>query len=76
MPGEYPEYGAGDPERVLELTPADPVKYGKRWSKENKVHGLGVPDITEITELTREQDQDQLSGHRHTISETSHYSRN
>ncbi|KAJ5182901.1 hypothetical protein N7492_000517 [Penicillium capsulatum] len=36
-PGEDPEYGAGDPERVLALVPAAGFKNGdKHWSKDEK----------------------------------------
>lgn len=74
-PGEDPEYGAGDPERVLELVPAGPLKYGKRWSKGNKVHGLGVPEITEVTGLTGQEHEIGHAHHKHSVSEASSYSR-
>jgi hypothetical protein len=39
-PGEDPEYGAGDPERVLELVPGNGFSnghgHGKSWSQEEK----------------------------------------
>ncbi|KAJ5109346.1 hypothetical protein N7456_006021 [Penicillium angulare] len=77
-PGEDPEYGAGDPERVLELVSTGHLKYGKRWSKDSKVHGLGVPDITEVAELTRQPEEHDFDHghHQHNISDASSYSRN
>ncbi|KAJ6022078.1 hypothetical protein N7540_007582, partial [Penicillium herquei] len=71
--GEYPEYGAGDPERVLELVPASPPKYGKRWFKDTKICAPGITD--EVTGLAR-QDREAAHGyHQYNISETSSCSR-
>ncbi|KAJ5524625.1 hypothetical protein N7494_011275 [Penicillium frequentans] len=72
-PGEDHEYGAGDPERILELVPSGAAKYVRRWSKEDNIKGLGVPHITEITGL---RDSEYTGHHQHTVSETSVYSRN
>ncbi|KAJ5609503.1 hypothetical protein N7528_010070 [Penicillium herquei] len=69
--GEYPEYGAGDPERVLELVPTSPNKYGKRWCKDTKIH---APDMTdEVAELTPQDRGAPRGYHQHNISETSCY---
>lgn len=60
-PGEDPEYGAGDPERVLALAPASGFKNGdKPWANEEK----DFMEDHSITELT-------LQHHRHTLSESS-----
>lgn len=49
-PCEEPEYGAGDPERVLSLSPTG-FRWGtKRWSKTDKTSGIGAPQITELSE--------------------------
>ncbi|KAJ6110336.1 Integral membrane protein [Penicillium sp. IBT 16267x] len=72
-PSEDPGYGAGDPERILELVPSGAAKYGRRWSKEDKDKGLGINDITEFTKLG---DSEYTGHHLHTVSETSVYSRN
>lgn len=71
-PSEDPEYGAGDPEQILELVPSRAAKYARGWSKDDKNKGLGVPDITEITGL---KDSEYTGHHQHTVSETSVYSR-
>ncbi|KAJ6155393.1 hypothetical protein N7470_005959 [Penicillium chermesinum] len=52
-PGEEPEYGAGDPERVLSLSPSGFRWGAKRWSKIDKTSGTGAPQITELTEQER-----------------------
>ncbi|KAJ5647334.1 hypothetical protein N7490_003706 [Penicillium lividum] len=64
-PGEDIEYGARDPERVLELVPSGAGKHGRRWPQDEKVDG-----ITEITGLRQSN-----YCHQHTASDTSVYSR-
>ncbi|KAJ5759854.1 hypothetical protein N7520_007010 [Penicillium odoratum] len=64
-PGDDIEYGAGDPERVLELVPSGAGKHGRRWVQEEKIDG-----ITEITGFRQSN-----YCHQHTVSDTSVYSR-
>lgn len=52
-PGEDPEYGAGDPERVLSLVPGGFCWGTKRWSKVDKTSGIGAPRVTELSEQDR-----------------------
>ncbi|KAJ5947522.1 hypothetical protein N7466_000537 [Penicillium verhagenii] len=71
-PGEDVEYGVGDPERILELVPSGADSYGRRWSREEKVVGLGVPGVVEVAG-PRDREYGHQALHNHTVSETSVY---
>ena len=51
LPGEDPEYGAGDPERVLELVPGNGFSNdhgrGKSWSEEEKKEWAQIYSLPE-----------------------------
>lgn len=58
-PGEDPEYGAGDPERVLALVPGGGFQYGRKaWKGEEKNLGQ-ITKTTSVTEFSEHQSQGQ-----------------
>lgn len=61
-PGEDPEYGAGDPERVLALVPGGGFQYGgKAWKGGEKNLGQ-ITKTTSVTEFSEQRSQEQIRG--------------
>lgn len=68
-PAEDPEYGAGDPERVLALVPGGGFRYGGKGWKGDKNH---ITKTTSITEVSEHQSQEQIhTEHQASSSESS-----
>lgn len=61
-PGEDPEYGAGDPERVLALVPGGGFRYGGKALKGGEKDLGQITKTTSVTEFSEHQSQEQIGG--------------
>lgn len=64
-PGEDPEYGAGNPERVLALVPGGGFQYGRKAWKGAAPGEKNLGQITKttsVTEFSEHQSQEQIRG--------------
>ncbi|KAJ5099574.1 hypothetical protein N7532_006575 [Penicillium argentinense] len=57
-PGEDPEYGAGDPKRILSLAPSGGLKYGgAAVARDEKLHVMDSAAVTELAEMNNHRTQ-------------------